>query len=228
MTGSSLPAPTLTTIWLVRHGEAENNSNSRFGGWDAAPLTPRGIAQANAVAATIAQRSVDAKAPPSVIISSDLARAAATAQAIATTTALPLHVDADLRERTVGIFDGMSFADAKAQHPAAYAALVARDESALPAGAETNAACFARVSGALDRIAAAHVGATVVVVSHGIALFHMLSHITRLGPPTNESRFFTLVDNASLSVVERYASVEHGVSWRLCQWNDNAHLRGIG
>jgi probable phosphoglycerate mutase len=162
-----------------------------------------------------------------VIISSDLARATATAQAIAATTALPLQIDPALRERTVGIFDGMSFADAKAQHPEAYAALVARDESALPRGAETNAACYARVSGALDRIAAANVGATVIVVSHGIALFHMLAHITRLGPPTNETRFFTLVDNASLSVVERYASQEHGVSWRLCQWNDNAHMRDV-
>lgn len=228
MTGSSLPAPTLTTIWLVRHGEAENNSNSRFGGWDAAPLTTRGVAQARAVAATIGQRSIVAKAPPTAIVSSDLARAAATAQAIAATTALPLELDPALRERTVGIFDGMSFTDAKAQHPEAYAALVARNETALPPGAETNAACYARVSGALDRIAAAHLGSTVIVVSHGIALFHMLAHITRVGPPTSETRFFTLVDNASLSVVERYASDEQGISWRLCQWNDNAHLREVG
>lgn len=227
MLGSSSSGPTLTTFWLVRHGEAENNSNARFGGWDSAPLTSRGRAQAAAAGDALAVRAGDAKVPPSLIITSDLARAAATAQAIATATTLPVHTDAALRERTVGIFDGMSFADAKAQHPDAYAALVARDESALPHGAETNAACFARVSAGLDRIVEAHAGATIILVSHGIALFHMLSHITRLGPPDAASRFFTLVDNASLSIVEHYNSPEFGSSWRLCQWNENGHLRGI-
>ncbi|MBP9088299.1 MAG: histidine phosphatase family protein [Kofleriaceae bacterium] len=227
MLGSSSSGPTLTTFWLVRHGEAENNSNARFGGWDSAPLTARGQAQATAVGNALANRARAARIPPSIIITSDVARAAATAQAIATATALPLQTDPALRERTVGIFDGMSFVDAKAQHPEAYAALLARDESALPQGAETNAACFARVSAGLDRVAQVHSGATIILVSHGIALFHMLSHITRMGPPDAASRFFTLVDNASLSVVEHYASPELGSSWRLCQWNDNGHLRDL-
>ncbi len=227
MLGSSSSAPTLTTFWLVRHGEAENNSNARFGGWDSAPLTSRGRAQAVAAGDALAVRAGAAKVPPSMIITSDLARAAATAQAIASATALPLLTDEALRERTVGIFDGMSFVDAKAQHPEAYAALVARDESALPHGAETNAACFARVSAGVDRLVRTHAGSTIILVSHGIALFHMLSHITRLGPPAADSRFFTLVDNASLSIVEHYSSPEFGPSWRLCQWNDNAHLRGV-
>ncbi len=228
MIRSSSSGPTLTTFWLVRHGEAENNSNARFGGWDSAPLTARGQAQAVAVGNVLANRAREVLVPPSLIISSDLARAAATAQAIANATALPLHTDAALRERTVGIFDGMSFTDAKAQHPNAYAALVARNEAALPHGAETNATCFARVSAALDRVAQVHMGTTVILVSHGIALFHMLSHMTRLGPPDAASRFFTLVDNASISIVEHHTSSEAGSSWRLCQWNDNGHLRGIG
>ena len=228
MIGSSSAGGTLTTFWLVRHGEAENNSNARFGGWDSAPLTARGQLQAVAVGAALATRALDAVVPPTLIISSDLARAAATAQAIANATALPVHLDPALRERTVGIFDGMSFADAKAKHPEAYTALVARDEAALPHGAETNAACFARVSVGLDRVAQTHAGATVILVSHGIALFHMLAHITRVGPPDANSRFFTLVDNASLSIVEHHASVDGGASWRLCHWNDNSHLRGVG
>lgn len=227
MIGSSSSGLTLTTFWLVRHGEAENNSNARFGGWDSAPLTARGQLQAAAVGAALATRARAALVPPSLIISSDLARAAATAHAIANATALPVHTDPALRERTVGIFDGMSFANAKAEHPEAYAALVARDEAALPHGAETNAACFARVSAGLDRVAQAHAGATVILVSHGIALFHMLAHITRSGPPDAGSRFFTLVDNASLSIVEHHTSADVGASWRLCQWNDNGHLRGI-
>lgn len=227
MIGSSSSGRTLTTFWLVRHGEAENNSNARFGGWDSAPLTARGQLQAAAVGAALAARARDAVVSPSLIISSDLARAAATAQAIANATALPVHPDPALRERTVGIFDGMSFADAKAQHPEAYAALVARDEAALPHGAETNAACFARVSAGLDRVAQTHAGATVILVSHGIALFHMLAHITQLGPPDAGSRFFTLVDNASLSIVEHHVLPDVGASWRLCQWNDNGHLRGL-
>jgi broad specificity phosphatase PhoE len=221
VTISTPSTPTRTTFWLVRHGEAENNTGNRFGGWDAAALTERGQRQAATAGAAILARQV----PASIIVTSDLRRADSTAHAIAAATKLAVIQHRGLRERTVGIFDGMSFADAKAQHPAAYQALIERDETALPPGAETNLACFARVSATLDELAATYQGQTVIVVSHGIALLHMLLHVTGLGAPTATSRFFTLVDNASISVIEHYNSPQWqpNSSWRLCHWNDNTH-----
>src|SRR5438270_568628 len=92
-----------TTLFLVRHGEAESNASLRFGGWSAAALTERGVRQALAAARALAARA------PTAIVSSDLARAHQTALPIAAATGLPIALDPRLRERSVGVFDGLLF-----------------------------------------------------------------------------------------------------------------------
>jgi hypothetical protein len=64
------------------------------------------------------------------------------------------------------------------------------------------------------------------VVSHGIALYHAFSHVCGLGMPSPSHRMFTLVDNASLSVVE-HRSIDGGARWRLVAWNRVDHLAGL-
>jgi broad specificity phosphatase PhoE len=220
--------PAVTTLWLIRHGEAENNKGAKFGGWDAAALTERGVIEAQAAARHIADlidHGTGAYATrPTHIVSSDLPRAHATAQAIAAATGLVITTDERLRERTVGIFDGMTFLQAQAEHPHAYQALISKDAANLPAGAETDEQCYQRISTAIVDICAQHPLQTSIVVSHGIAMYHMLLFVSGLPAPTTTSRFFTLVDNASISVVQRYESAEFESSWRLCHWNDNLHL----
>jgi probable phosphoglycerate mutase len=206
-----------TTLFWIRHGEADNNRQQRFGGWSALPLTDRGRRQADAVARVVAGLA------PTAIVSSDLARAHATAEAIGKAAQLAVAADADLRERSLGCFDGMTFLDAQASDPALYARMLGRDPEALPAGAESTEAVFTRVSGAIDRIVAAHPGGRVAVVSHGIALYHAFTHVCGLGSPAAAPRVFTLVDNASLSWVEHRT----GPRWKIVAWNRVDHLTGI-
>jgi probable phosphoglycerate mutase len=204
-----------TTVILVRHGEADNNEQGRFGGWSDLGLTPRGLAQVVDAGAAVAARR------PTALYASDLRRAHQTAEAIAAATGLAVVPDPALRERSLGIFDGLAFADVEARHPALYAAMRRRDPDALPEGAEPVDTVFARVAGALDRLVARHPGETIAVVSHGIAIFHAFCHVTGLGSPARGHQVFALVDNASLSIVEHHRA---SPPWRLRVLNDTGHL----
>ena len=208
---------TATTLFWIRHGEAGNNIELRFGGWSELPLTERGRRQADAVARVVAALA------PTAVVSSDLARARETAAAIGRTTGLDVVDDPGLRERSLGAFDGLTFSDAQTRQPELYQRLLARDPDAVPDGGETVSTVFERVSRAIDAIVDAHPGGRVAVVSHGIALYHAFAHVCGLGSPPVAPRVFTLVDNASLSWVEHRV----GPRWRIVAWNRIDHLTGI-
>jgi broad specificity phosphatase PhoE len=220
VTAGSRPDDARTQLYLVRHGEAESNATSRFGGWSPVPLTERGRRQAEAAARALATRL------PTAIISSDLVRARETAEPIAAACGLPLALDERLRERSVGVFDGLLFSEAEARYPEAWARMLARDPDAVPERAETVDQVFARVTAAIDAIVAAHTGGRVIVVTHGIALFHMFAHVVGLGSPRGSQRVFVLADNASVTHLEHRADADRG-HWRIYTVNDTAHLAGV-
>lgn len=205
-----------TVLYLVRHGEAESNRDSRFGGWSPAPLTEVGQRQALATAAEIRRRQ------PTVLVTSDLERARQTAAPIASELGLAPILEPGLRERTLGVFDGLSFAEAEARYPDLWSRLIARDPAAVPDGGEAPGDVYGRVAGAIDKVLADHAGQRVVVVSHGLALFHVFSYVCGLGVPHHDTPVFMLVDNCSISHLER-----RGPRWRIRSLNDTAHLRDL-
>jgi broad specificity phosphatase PhoE len=96
---------TWATLWLVRHGESTWNSAGLAQGHnDEAELTERGLRQAAQAAAQFGYRPVRA------IYASDLRRAQQTAAAFAAVLGLPVHPDARLRERSLGVLEGTSHA----------------------------------------------------------------------------------------------------------------------
>ena len=80
-------------LLLLRHGESTWNVEQRWQGWLDAPLTPAGEAQAAARARTLAHESF----APRVIYTSDLQRAARTAEIIAAHVEAPVIADAGFR-----------------------------------------------------------------------------------------------------------------------------------
>jgi broad specificity phosphatase PhoE len=66
----------MTTFFICRHGQTENNKNQRLSGWIDTPLTDTGILNSNASAAKLAGAHFDA------VIASDLGRAFITAYLI--------------------------------------------------------------------------------------------------------------------------------------------------
>jgi probable phosphoglycerate mutase len=210
-------APVTTLLW-IRHGEADSNRDGKFGGHSPAPLTELGRRQAAATARAVKHFE------PTVLVSSDLARARQTAEPIAEACGLELRLEPALRERSLGILDGLSFKDAELQHPELWQRLRARDPDAIPEGGETHTAVYARVAGAIDRLVAAHPGGRIAMVSHGLALYHAFAHVCGLGAPGPDHSVFVLVDNCSLSRLEHRASEGGRPRWRIVTLNDTGHL----
>jgi broad specificity phosphatase PhoE len=113
---------------FLRHGQTDWNVQSRIQGHTDIPLNPTGIEQAQAAAVRLANCGIDG------IVSSPLQRAFKTAQIVGEALRLPVGVDADLKERPFGIFEGRIIGDVKREQG------ISRDQplsSVLPPDAET-------------------------------------------------------------------------------------------
>lgn len=200
-----------TRLCLVRHGETAWNAERRIQGQLDIPLNAIGESQARATAAALTGEHFDA------LYSSDLGRARVTAEAATHGPGMALTLDAALRERHYGAFQGLTYAEAEARFPEDYARFSARDpEHAFPDGGESLAELAARVRAALERIADAHPGGHVLIVTHGGVLD--IAHRMATGKPLSQLRDFT-IPNAALNRIARDQT-----GWRLITWAEHAHL----
>jgi probable phosphoglycerate mutase len=92
------------SILLVRHGETASNA-ARILQTPDIPLSERGIAQADRLAARLAKLGIAA------IVSSDYVRAQMTAERVRAATGAPLELWPDLRERNFGALRGRAYAE---------------------------------------------------------------------------------------------------------------------
>ena len=148
----------MTTLLLARHGETDWNRELRIQGSSDIELNELGREQARTLAEELADVELDA------IYASDLSRARATAEAVAATKGLPVQLDARLRERAFGSWEGLTREDVAERHAGE------RHDG------ETDDEVRERVLAAIDAIAAAHPGQHVLVVSHGGALNTLWHH----------------------------------------------------
>ena len=98
----------LMRLFVARHGQTSWNVEMLAQGHSDIPLDERGRNQA----AQLAEALVGSGIPR--IVSSDLSRAADTAKEIAATTGAHLTMDARLRERSLGDFEGRPFTEVQA------------------------------------------------------------------------------------------------------------------
>lgn len=143
----------MRTIWFVRHGQSVANARQVFAGHLDSELTPLGEQQARDL-----RPAMDA-IEPARRFSSDLIRAARTAE-IAWPRATPVLEQAPaLRERRMGAWEGRSYHDLA---PDERALLVSWDQG--PPGGESQAMLATR---AVDWLAAEDDGAPWIVFAHG-------------------------------------------------------------
>jgi broad specificity phosphatase PhoE len=154
--------PAILTI--VRHGETPANLEGVWHGSTDTELTPRGRLQALRVAAEL--RASEPR--PTALYSSPLRRALETAHAIADALGVEARLEPDLAEFHLGEFEGRSYRELIGQHR--LFDRMHEDPDCRPGGGESPRQVADRCVGALRRIAAAHPGTRVVVVSHGGAL----------------------------------------------------------
>lgn len=199
---------------LVRHGVTEWNAAGRLQGQLDVPLSPAGLRQAAAVALSIPRHAVGAAA----VYSSDLSRAAHTAEAVAETLGVRVYLDCRWREIHGGELQGLDRDEILSRYPG-YSAQFRADPYATRCpgdGGESYGDVEARVVAACLELAERHDGGCAVVVSHGGALRRLVGALLEL--PRNRSYGLQL-DNASISVLEL-----SGDGNRLLLWNDCCHL----
>jgi probable phosphoglycerate mutase len=200
------------SLFIVRHGESEGNRGRYYTGHSPSPLTELGHRQAEAVATRLQGLQLDA------LYASDLLRARQTAEPLARLTSLPILERPSLRERSMGDITGIPFDEAQARHPEVWQALSSRDPAYRPPGGESHQDCGARVAGFLQEIFAAHPSGRLAVISHGIAINHMLVQLLGAAPGASLAYTFR-IDNCALTHLDRG---ERGTV--VVTVNDRSHL----
>ncbi len=154
------------SIILVRHGETPLNV-ARVLQPPSTGLSERGTAQARAVARRLAERK------PAGILSSDLPRAALTAQAISQASGVAVESTELLHERNFGDLRGKAY-DTLGFDPFAM--------DGAPPGGETVPEFLARVARAFEYALQlrATLNGPLAVVSHGLVIKAILAHHARL------------------------------------------------
>ena len=150
-----------TRIIAIRHGETAWNVDTRFQGQLDIGLNETGRWQAQRVANALEYEPID------VIYSSDLLRAWDTAISISAATRRPLQTDEGLRERGFGRFEGNTFQEIEVKWPDEALRWRKREPDFAPEGGESLVAFRERITTVVDRLAAPHIGAQIVLVAHG-------------------------------------------------------------
>ena len=172
-------------IYLVRHGETPGNAGRVIQTPDT-PLSARGERQARLLAGRLANADVGR------ILSSDLARAAGTAEALRAATEAPLDFEPLLQERNFGDLRGTPYAELDFD-------LFAPDYE--PPGGESWEVFHARVDRAWRRVRAQAELTTghLAVVTHGLVCGALASR--HLNLPTSNDPGLRFA-NTALTVVE--------------------------
>ncbi|MGN1031017.1 MAG: histidine phosphatase family protein, partial [Butyricicoccaceae bacterium] len=158
-----------TTVYLIRHAEAEGNVYRRCHGQYNSLLTPRGLKQAQCLAERMRDVHLDA------VYSSDLERARRTAQAVADTHGLPVQTRPGMREIDMGKWEDIPWAGFAKFDKAAYDVWCDTPWLSHLEGGETIMQAGHRAYDELKRIAAENDGKTVAVVGHGTAIRGILT-----------------------------------------------------
>lgn len=205
----------MARVLLVRHGETLLNAESRYSGQRDAPLTARGEAQQDRLRARLAAEPIER------VVSSDLARCASLAAALAAESGLVAEADPALREASFGAWEGLTYAEAMGRDRAAMVAFNRDTVGVAPPGGETLLALEARARPAFDALIKAHKEreGALLLVTHGGTLRALLCSLLRI--PLD--RYWTLnVDLASLSILDVYP-----MGPIVSLLNDTCHLNGL-
>lgn len=217
----------VTTLYLIRHGETEGSETKRYKGSIDVPLSEKGIEQVKKVAVFIREhlrlessakyqsylRDIHKTKGPrgqgvkgsrkaqrlAAVYTSNLSRAVKSAEIIARPYKLKPIQMKELRERSFGIWEGMSFTEIKERYPEEFSAWAGNPLKYSPVEGESTVEVEKRVMKAVNRILKKHKGDEIAIVSHGGVSRIILCNI--LGIPL-ENIFRIEQDYAAVNIIE--------------------------
>ena len=203
-----------TRLVLIRHGETVGNRRQLWTGWSDTSLSETGRDQVRRMAARLERDSLGAAA----LYSSPIGRARKTAASISQATRLPLILDDALKEMHFGELEAIRSEHFATDHPEIYARWRNReDESFGWPGGETRREFRHRAVGAIERLAAAHPGQTILLVTHSGFIRMALAHFA----PRQFGEWWRVkMDNCSLT----HLVLDGDGATQVSVFNDIAHI----
>jgi alpha-ribazole phosphatase len=198
LTPNTLSSMTETRFWLIRHAIVDENARAMLYGIMDVPLCETSLLEQAPMYQALAARLPR----PAALNVTPLSRTRRTAEAIfaAGYPRIEPEVEPGLIEQSLGEWQGLPHAELPARLTLPQHAFWPLGGHERPPGGETLVEVIERVGTALERLAAQHQGADVVIVSHGGAIRAAVAHCLRIGP---DNALHLSVQNLSLTRLER-------------------------
>lgn len=196
----------VSSLILLRHGRTEFNATGRFQGQLDVSLDPLGTAQAAAAAAHLASAH-----PISRIVSSDLSRARQTAEALAGATGIGIELDQQLREITVGEWEGLTRDQVGQQWPQELQDWLDGIDMRPPGGESRTESALRMRTAVEDQVSRTAEDGVLAIVAHGAVIRGATELL--LGLDGSSRGALGVLTNATYA---RLTPGRHG--WVLRQW----------
>ena len=193
-------------VLLWRHGQTDWNIVNRFQGHSDIPLNDVGRYQAKHAAEILAGMN------PTAIISSDLGRARATAQALADLVGLPVTTHENLRETNGGLWEGKTGKENRAEDFQNFIRWIDGDDNPAGTTGEKRSEVAARAVGVIMKELEGKTDELLVVATHGGTARCVLGELLQL--PLSHWGVIGGLSNASWSILERNTR-----QWNLIEHN---------
>jgi broad specificity phosphatase PhoE len=202
---------TVKRIVFIRPGETDWNRLGRWQGWVSVPLNELGLRQSRALARFVRNIGMGA------LYTSDLKRALQTADCLAEQLSFQPIPDARLRERSIGLWQGLTQDELRAWYPDEYSAMLQDAESYRVPGGESRRDVLTRVRAAFDDILKNEPHETVGILSHTTAIKVLLADVIPGYNPLDVN-----LDNTSVTTIRRRDD-----GWELVAVDDVMHLENL-
>ncbi len=200
-------------LFILRHGQTVWNVEQRIQGHRDSPLTEHGRQQVEQLGRRLGSESFAA------LYCSDLRRAIESLRPLADAVGMKPVLDVRLRERNLGVLEGLTANEGKETQPEAWQGFKANDPDYRIPDGESSRMLHQRVREVVHELAARHPGQQVALMGHGGTLNHVLRICLSL--PLDAPRAFSTL-NASVNVVDYVEG-----RFVLHTWGDVSHLRSV-
>ena len=155
---------------MIRHGETEWNSQKRMQGHSNSDLSSVGQAQIQALGQWMKNVPFD------LIYSSDSLRAKQTAEAITQFSGHELQFDQRLREKNLGVFEGLTSEEARERHPEVFRLFKTAGSKYVIDEGESTQQLQDRALEIVNEIRIKHPEERVLLVTHGGFIRVVMKH----------------------------------------------------
>lgn len=202
---------TTKNFYFVRHGETVWNLEGKLHGHLDGSLSLNGVGQAEKV-------GIFLKNKISKVYSSDLKRASSTAEIIMKTCSVKLDEDKRLRERNLGIFQGLTFSEVKEKYPEMYYKFTSDDpDFTIPQG-ESISQTSERINSFLNEMISKKDEDNVCVVTHDGVIKIVLQSM--IGARSNSPQKIILSNGSISQIIYNYEQL----IWQAISVGETLHL----